>query len=244
MARPSSSDSRPSKSRPTGSRTGRRAGIDRARIVTAAVALADEHGLGAVSMRKVGEAVGVEAMSLYNHVANKDDLIDGMVDAVFAEIELPDLDDPDLELDWRAALRDRARSARSALRRHPWAVPLMETRTSPGPATLRHHDRVLGIMRRSGSSLALAGHAIALLDAYVYGFALEELTLPFDEPGESVELAAALHEAMPADQYPYLAEFTVDHVMAPGYDFAAEFDFGLEIVLDGLAQAFTADTDN
>ncbi|MCD9623972.1 TetR/AcrR family transcriptional regulator [Rhabdothermincola salaria] len=225
---------------PRTTRTGRRAGIDRNQIVVAALALADEHGIDAVSMRKVGEAVGVEAMSLYNHVANKDDLLDGMVDAVFAEIELPDLDDPDL--DWRTALRNRARSARAAMRRHPWAVTLMETRTSPGPATLRHHDTVLGTMRRSGFSLALAGHALALLDAYVYGFALEEITLPFDEPAGTAELAAAMHEALPADEFPYLAEFTVHHVMVPGYDFAAEFDFGLEIVLDGLAHAFAADT--
>lgn len=240
MARQTSSDARAASAPPPKKRTGRRAGIDRTQIVVAALALADERGIDAVSMRKVGEAVGVEAMSLYNHVANKEDLLDGMVDAVFAEIELPDLDDPDL--DWRTALRDRARSARTAMRRHPWAVPLMETRTSPGPATLRHHDTILGTLRRSGFSLALAGHALALLDAYVYGFALEELTLPFDEPTETVELAAAMHEAMPTDEYPYLAEFTVGHVMAPGYDFAAEFDFGLEIVLDGLAQAFAADT--
>jgi AcrR family transcriptional regulator len=220
--------------------TGRRAGIDRTQIVTAALALADEHGIDAVSMRKVGEAVGVEAMSLYNHVANKEDLLDGMVDAVFAEIELPELDDADL--DWRTALRDRARSARAAMRRHPWAVTLMETRTSPGPATLRHHDAVIGTMRRAGFSLALTGHGLALVDAYVYGFALTELTLPFDEPDETFDLAVTMHERLPAGEYPHLAEFATEHVMVPGYDFAREFDVGLELILDGLAHAFAADT--
>jgi AcrR family transcriptional regulator len=222
-------------------RPARRAPLTRDQIVAAALALADEHGIDAVSMRKVGEAVGVEAMSLYNHVANKDDLLDGMVDAVFAEIELPDLDDPDLV--WRDALRDRARSARAAMRRHPWAVTLMETRTSPGPATLRHHDAVIATMRNAGFSLALTGHGLALVDAYVYGFALTEITLPFDDPGETFDLAVTMHGALPVGEYPHLAEFATHHVMAPGYDYGAEFDVGLELILDGLAHAFETETE-
>ena len=123
-----------------------RRSLTRERVLIAGVAFADEHGIASLSMRKLGQALGVEAMSLYNHVANKDQLLDGMVDLVFAEIDLPDV-----EADWKTAMRDRAESARQALGRHPWAINLMSTRTSPGPATLRHHDAVIGSLRALGS---------------------------------------------------------------------------------------------
>ena len=128
-------------------------------------------------MRKLAQELGVEAMSLYHHVANKDDILDGIVDVVFSEIDLPTND-----IDWRAAMRQRAISARQALRRHPWATGLMESRSTPGPATLRHHDAVLGILRNAGFSIELAAHAFSVLDSYVYGFALQESSLPFQTP--------------------------------------------------------------
>ena len=150
--------------------------LSRERVLRAAVAFADEHGIASLSMRKLGEVLGVEAMSLYNHVANKDQLLDGMVDLVFAEIDLPEGG-----ADWKTAMRERAESARQALRRHPWAIALMSTRTSPGPATLRHHDAVIGSLRAAGFSIQLAAHAFSALDSYIYGFALQEATLPLGD---------------------------------------------------------------
>ena len=212
-------------------RRGRRAGLTRARVLEVALDLADELGIEALTMRKLGAALGVEAMSVYNHVANKADLLDGLINAVFSEIELPSEGG-----DWKAAMRARAISARDVLARHRWAIGLMESRTSPGPATLRHHDAVLGCLRRGGFSLELAAHAYALLDSYIYGFALQERGLPFDTPTETAELARVMVDQFPADQYPHLAEFTFGHILQPGYDFGAEYRYGLDLILDGLEQ--------
>lgn len=209
-------------------RSRRRTPVTRERVVGAAVALADADGLGAVSMRRLGEALGVEAMSLYNHVAGKEDVVDGMTDAVFAEIDVPSGDD------WRAAMRAHAFSTREVLHRHPWASPLMNARTAPGPATLRHHDAVIGVLRGAGFSVALAAHAFSLMDSYVYGFVLQETSLPFDTPEETSEVAGDLMGAMDADAYPHLTELTVQHVLQPGYDFGDEFAWGLDVVLDGI----------
>jgi AcrR family transcriptional regulator len=201
-------------------------------VLHAAVALADGSGLEALSMRKLGEAVGVEAMSLYTHVANKVDLLDGMIDMVFSEIDLPSGQD-----DWKTAMRQRAISVRRALARHRWAIGLMESRSSPGPATLRHHDAVLGCLRRAGFSVALTAHAYSALDSYIYGFALQERGLPFDTPEETAELAQSIATQFPTDQYPHLAELTTEHVLRPGYDYGDEFEFGLDLILDGLERA-------
>jgi AcrR family transcriptional regulator len=210
-----------------------RAPLSRERVLRAAVGFADEHGVASLSMRKLGEVLGVEAMSLYNHVANKEQLLDGMVDLVFDEIALPGPGS-----DWKAAMRDRAQSARQALRRHPWAIALMSTRTSPGPATLRHHDAVIAALRAGGLSITLAAHAFSVLDSYVYGFALQEATLPFgDTEEETVEVAQTMLARVPADVYPHLTEFTVEHILRPGYDFGEEFAFGLDLILDGLERA-------
>ncbi|BFU44941.1 TetR/AcrR family transcriptional regulator C-terminal domain-containing protein [Krasilnikovia sp. MM14-A1004] len=206
--------------------------LSRDAVLRAAVALADQGGLAALTMRKLGEAVGVEAMSLYTHVSGKDDLLDGMIDVVFGEIEPPGADG-----DWRGAMRRRAISVRAALSRHRWAIGLMESRTTPGPATMRHHDAVLGCLRAGGFSIALAGHAYSVLDSYIYGFALQERGLPFDTPEETAELAQAMLAQFPADTYPHLAEFTVGHVMRPGYDYGEEFTYGLDLILDGLERA-------
>jgi AcrR family transcriptional regulator len=209
--------------------------LTKERALAAAVALADSEGLGALTMRRLASTLDVEAMSLYHHVPNKEAILDGMVDLIYAEIDTPSPGE-----DWKPALLRRAQSMRAVLVRHPWAISLMEARRA-GPANLRHHDRVLGCLRAAGFSLAMTGHAAALLDAYTYGFAHEEVTLPFDSPEETRELAGDLVAALPSDEYPHLAEFTSDHVLRPGYDYADEFDFGLELILDGLQRALEAD---
>jgi AcrR family transcriptional regulator len=187
-------------------------------------------------MRRLGEDLGVEAMSLYKHVTNKDDLVDGMVDLVFAEIELPSGDS-----DWRTAMRDRAVSTRAALVRHPWATPLMQSRTAPGPATLQHHDAVIGTLRRAGFSVALTAHAFSVLDGYIYGFAMQQRSLPFDTLEEAEEVGRQMFARMPAGAYPHLTELTVQHILQPGYDYGDEFEYGLDLILDGLGRALGGD---
>jgi AcrR family transcriptional regulator len=183
-------------------------------------------------MRKLGEALGVEAMSLYNHVANKGELLDGMVDLVFSEIDLPPGG-----ADWKTAMRQRAVSARQALSRHPWAIGLMESRSSPGPATLRHHDTVIGSLREAGFSIEMAAHAFSVLDSYIYGFALQEASLPFDTAEETAEMAQTILARFPPDEYPHLTELTLEHVLQPGYNYGNEYGFGLDLILGGLERA-------
>jgi AcrR family transcriptional regulator len=181
-------------------------------------------------MRKLGEALGVEAMSLYHHVANKDQLLDAMVDVVFGEIDLPGDGAA-----WRTAMRERAESARQALRRHPGAIALMSTRTSTGPDTLRYHDAVIGSLRAAGFSIEMTAHAFSALDSYIYGFALQEAALPLGETeAETIEVAQMMMAQVPADDYPHLTEFTLEHVLRPGYDYGDKFAFGLDLILDGL----------
>ncbi|GAA0411456.1 TetR family transcriptional regulator [Acrocarpospora corrugata] len=201
-------------------------------MLRAAVALADTDGIESLTMRKLGEKLGIEAMSLYNHVANKGDLVDGMIDAVFGEIELPAG-----EAGWRTAMRRRAISIRAALSRHPWAVGRMESRATPGPATLRHHDAVLGTLRGAGFSIAMAAHAYSVLDSYIYGFAMQQPNLPFDTPAETAKVAQAIMARFASGEYPHLTELTVEHVLQPGYDYGDEFEFGLDLILDGLDRA-------
>ena len=207
----------------------KRTRLTRERVLRAGVDFADERGIASLSMRKLGEALHVEAMSLYNHVANKSELLDGMVDLVFGEIELPSD-----QIDWRTAMRQRAHSAREVLSRHRWAIGLMESRTSPGPATLRHHDAVIGSLRGGGFSIGMAAHAMSVLDSYVYGFALQEANLPFDTGTETAELAEAIMAQFPSGEYPHLTRLTIEHVLRPGYDYGNEYQFGLDLILDGL----------
>jgi AcrR family transcriptional regulator len=206
-----------------------RAPLSKERVLRAAVALADHGGIASLSMRKLAEELGVEAMSLYHHVANKDEILDGMVDVVFSEIDLPSSG-----AGWKTAMRERAISARKVLSHHPWAIGLLESRANAGPATLRHHDSVIGSLRKAGFSIALAAHAFSALDSYIYGFALQELNLPFETAEEIDEVAGNILRQMPADQYPHLTELAVEHVMKPGYAYANEFEFGLDLILDGL----------
>jgi AcrR family transcriptional regulator len=206
-----------------------RARLNRDRVLRAAVALADEGGTEGLTMRKLGQALGVEAMSLYNHVANKDEVLDGLVDIVFGEIDI-DCDGRD----WKMAMRKRAISAREVLARHRWAIGLMESRTHPGPANLRHHDAVLRCLREAGFSLSMAAHAYSALDSYIYGFALSQVSLPFDTGEQAADMVEMFLRQFPAEQFPHLFEIATQHVMKPGYDYAKEFEFGLDLILDGL----------
>jgi AcrR family transcriptional regulator len=213
----------------------RRSPWTRAQLLRGAIELADEAGIESLSMRKLSQQLGGGTMSLYNHVSGKDDLLDGMIDIVFSEIELPTE-----EHGWRAAMRQRATSVRAAMTRHPWAIGLMESRRTPGPATLKHHDAVIGCLLDAGFSLPLAAHAFAALDSYIYGFALQERSLAFGTPEETSELAKAFLLQFPVKEYPRLAELTMNHVLQPGYDFGDEYAFGLDLILDGLEKAWLA----
>jgi AcrR family transcriptional regulator len=206
--------------------------LSRERVLRAAIAQADAGGLEGLSMRTLADGLGVAPMALYRHVASKDDLVDAMVDIVFGEIDLPRGG-----ADWRSAMRQRAVSAREALSRHRWAIGLMESRAHPGPANLRHHDAVLGNLRGGGFSIEMAAHAYSLLDAYIYGFAMTHLSLPFETPDEVAEVAQTMLVRFPEGEYPNLVEFITEHAIKPGYDFGDEFEYGLELILDGLEQA-------
>ena len=208
----------------------RRKPLSRARVLQAAVALADEAGLEAFSMRGLAQELGVVPMALYKHVTNRDALLDDMVDIVFSEIELPSGD-----LDWRSAMRRRAISTRAALKRHPWAIGTMESR-HPGPANLRNHNAVMGCLREAGFSFELAIHAYSTQDAYIYGFALQERDLGFETPESAGEAAQTRAETIGAlVDYPYLAE-VVMKLRESGYDNTVEFAWGLDLILDGLEQ--------
>ncbi|TCM44265.1 TetR/AcrR family transcriptional regulator [Kribbella sp. VKM Ac-2568] len=213
-------------------KTAARVPVTRERALQTAVALADKEGLGSLSMRKLAQELGVEAMSLYHHVKNKEDILDGMVDHVFAEIELPVEGD-----EWKPAMRDRARSARAALTRHPWAISIMDSRAAPGPATLRHHNAVIGACRRAGFSVQMAAHAFSLLDSYIFGFVLQEVNLPFDESAVIPEVVESMMLPYSPEDYPYLTEFTTEYILQPGYKFGAEFEYGLALLIDSLEAA-------
>jgi AcrR family transcriptional regulator len=208
--------------------------LSRDRVLSAAVAVADAGGLGSLTIRSLAQELGVKPMSVYYHVANKDEILDGIVDFVFSQIETPSTDG-----DWRVEIRRRAESARQVLRRHSWAIALLESRTTPGPATLRHHDAVIATLRAAGFSMAMTAHAYALLDAYVYGFAIQEAALPFEGPDSVSGVADSIMAQFAAGDYPHLVEMATDFYTQPGYDFGNEFDFGLTLILDGLAASLS-----
>ena len=203
--------------------------LSRERVLGAAVSLADEDGIEALTMRELGLRLGFEAMSLYNHVANKDDMLDGMVELVVSEIDLP----PDT-VDWRDAMRRRAISAQSVFSRHPWASALIDSRESSGPARLRYFDWMIGTLRRAGFTLEMTAHALSVLDSYIYGFGRQQLNVSPEGDVTPEEMAEAFLRAIPADEYPDLREMVVDHAMVSGYDESADFRFGLDLILDGL----------
>jgi AcrR family transcriptional regulator len=207
-----------------------RVALSRERIVAAAVRIAGEHGVAAVTMRAVAARLGVEAMSLYNHVANKGDLLDGMVDRVIEQVDLPDA-----VADWREAMRRRAVSARHVFRRHPWAPALLDSRPSSGPSRLRYFEWVLGTLHRAGFTIDGAARAFSLLDSYVYGFGIQQFNFSEGTPAPPEQRVASMLAAIPAEAYPHLHRMAA-HSMQVGYDPEADFDFGLEIILDGLAR--------
>jgi AcrR family transcriptional regulator len=212
-------------------RAKRRTPLNRERVLRAALALADQGGFESLSMRNLAKELGVEAMSLYNHVANKDDLLDGMIDLVFGEIELPPTD-----VDWKTAMRRRAVATREALNRHRWAIGLMEGRSSHGPANLSLHNAVLGCLRAAGFSMEMTVHAYSVQDSYIYGFALQERDMSSESADDfAAEAQRQMHEyqAVLAD-YPHLVEVVGGYVAKAGYDYATEFLFGLDLILDGL----------
>jgi AcrR family transcriptional regulator len=210
---------------------GERRRLSRERVLRGAVAVADEGGVGSLTIRSLAQELGVKPMSVYHYVANKDEILDGIVDIVFSEIELPAIGG-----DWRSEMHRRASSARAVLRRHPWAIGLLESRTDPGPATLRHHDTVLGALRAAGFSVEMTAHAYALIDSYVYGFALQEASLPFEGPDTVADIAGPMMERFSTGDYPHLVAMSAEFFLRPGYDFGNEFEFGLGLILDGLAR--------
>ena len=202
--------------------------LSRERVLQAALALADGSGLEAFSMRGLAQKLGVVPMALYKHVANKEELLDGMVDIVFSEIELPSGD-----LDWRSVMQRRAISTREALHRHSWAIGMMESR-HPGPANLRNHNAVMGCLRKAGFSFEMAIHAYSLQDAYIYGFALQERDLGLETPASAGEAAQRRAQTIDAlEDYPYLVEIATK-LPETGYDNAVEFAWGLDLLLEGL----------
>ena len=207
----------------------RRTPLTRERVLQTAVRRADASGIESLSMRKLGHELGVEAMALYHHFANKEDLVNGMVDLVFGEIELPASAG-----NWRTAMRQRAIAVRDALLRHRWAIGLMESRRRPGIANLRHHDAVIGSLRAGGFDIAMAAHAYSLLDSYIYGFALTKMNLPFESSDDIAEVAQSMLEPFTPDEFPNMVEILTDHVMKPGYNHGDEFEYGLDLILDGL----------
>ncbi len=217
---------------PSAAGSPRRAPLTRDRVLAAAVALADREGVAGLTIRALASELDVRPMTLYHHVANKEAILDGIVDRVFAEIDLPPTG-----VGWREAISRRCTSARAVLAAHPWATALMETRTSPGPATLDHHEAVLVCLRRGGLSVTLTAHAYAVLGSFVYGFALQEAGLPLEGPEQVAGLAEQILAGMPEERYPFLTELTREHVLRPGYDFGTSFTVGLDLLLDGLSAA-------
>jgi AcrR family transcriptional regulator len=202
--------------------------LSRARVLEAAVALADKIGLEAFSMRGLAQELGVVPMALYKHFGNKDELLDGMVDIVFDEMEFPAAG-----ADWRSTLRRRAITAREALRRHSWAIGLMESR-HPGPANLRHHNATMACLREAGFSFEMAIHAYSVQDAFICGFALQEKDLGFETPESAGKAARRRADRIGAlDDYPYLAEIAT-RLPKSEYNTADEFAWGLDLILDGL----------
>ncbi len=213
------------------------AGLSKQRVVVEAVRLADRDGVDRLSMRRLAGAMGAGAMSLYHYVASKEELLDSMIDVVFGEIELPAQ-----SADWQSAMRRQAVSAREALARHPWAISLMESRTTPGPANIRHREAFTACLRKAGFSIVMATHANWLLNSYVYGHALQEAALPFDTADGLADMTESVYlPQLPADQFPYLRE-SAEGLMAEGYDPKAEFLFGLDLILAALEPLRASDS--
>lgn len=209
--------------------------LTRGRILEAAVDLADRAGIEALTIRRLATELDAKPMALYHHVDGKEALLDGMIDLVFSDIALPDK-----ELAWRDAVRGRCLSAREVLASHAWSVPLLESRQSPGPATLRHHEAMLACFLESGMSLQLTAHAYAVLDSYVYGFAMQEANLAVQGASGGEDVTRQIAAQFSDDQHPHLVRFTTEHVLRPAYHFGDSFEYGLDLLLAGLDAAAQA----
>lgn len=208
---------------------GRRPPLSRERVVAAGVELADGEGIEALSMRKLAQSLGVEAMSLYHHVANKDELLDGMVDVVFAEVHAPTT-----EGRWQDQMRRRCESLREVLLRHPWAVGMLNSRRSPGMATLQHHDDVIGCLLAGHFTMRGVGQAFAALDSYTYGFVVQELSLPMMNGEDEGDLADEIMGSIPEGALLNLVAMATDYVAREDYSFANEFSPGLDLIINAL----------
>jgi AcrR family transcriptional regulator len=220
------------KLKPTKDGSDKRVPLSRERVLQAAIAVADAAGVRALTIRSLAAELGVKPMSVYYYFANKSEILDGIVDVVFSEIDLPTSDG-----DWQSVIRHRAISARRVLARHSWVIVLLESRKTPGPATLRHHDAMIGTLRLAGFSVEMTAHAYALLDSYVYGFAVQEAALPFDRKDSVADVAEPMMQQFPVGEYPHLVEMATEHILQPGYDFGNEFEFGLNVIFDALTRS-------
>ncbi len=203
--------------------------LSRARVLSAAIRLADEGGFESLTMRRLGQELGVQAMSLYNHVVNKDDIRDGIIDLVMSEMEVASDG-----TDWKSALRRSAISAHDVLMRHAWACSLMTATTTVSPARLRWMEAVLRTLREAGFSAELTHHAYHALDSHITGFTLWQANFPFDTHEKLADLAEAFLREFPADEYPYFTEHAQWHLTEASPNDPSEFEFGLDLILDGL----------
>ena len=204
--------------------------LNRERILRAAVAVADTGGFDSLSMRNLAQEMGTAPMSLYRHVTNKEDLLDGMIDLVFGEVVFR------ADGDWRSAMRQRAIAMRDALLRHPWAIGEMESRRRAGPENLRYHNETMACLREdAGFSFPMAVHAFSVMDSYIYGYARLERSLPSDIPTEAEVRRDAVLDSNPeyGEKYPYLAQIPIE-LRKIDYDYSREFEFGLDLILDGI----------
>lgn len=210
--------------------------ITHKKIISAAISVADKAGVEGLSMRSIAKKLGIEAMSLYNHVKNKDEILDQIVDKIFSEIKWDQSNKS-----WRESMTERAISTREVLKKHPWAVTILESRKNPGPTTLAHHDAVIGCLRKAGFSLPLTAAAFSALDSYIFGFVMSEQSLPFESDEEVAILAEQMLSQFPKDAFPNLYEFTADYVFKPGYSYKKEFLNGLDLLLDSLESRFSSE---
>ena len=210
--------------------------LTKERICQTALAIADEQGLNSVSMRKLARELGVEAMSLYYHVKNKDEILEGMIDEVFREIKIPK------EGDWKTKIKQKAQATRDTLLRHPWGLGVIDSRKQPGPLTLKHHNTVIGVFKSAGFSIRDAARAFMLIDSYIYGFVLQEMSLPLNQEN-SPPTATRMLEHSPEDAYPFLKELEIDYNAKPDYTFENEFNFGLDLILEGLERSYSSGKD-
>jgi len=203
--------------------------VTRERVLEAALGLADEGGVEAVSMRKVADVLGVKAMSLYNHVANKDEVLDGMVDATYGEIAAPTPD-----ANWQAQVREIAISAHEVFLRHPWAAGLQMS-VKPGPARLRYGDRLLGCFRDAGFSKQLTYHGYHIIESYILGYTSQVLAYRAVDTDQFEDVLARFTRGDFAKEYPHFTEHALQHIEPePGQEDVNAYELGLDMILDGL----------